>query len=626
MLAGAFPEGIRAAAAWVERDHPAVPEPNPQWAPRGAEELMRRFRAGASPAARRLATYLAAVPLVLPLMLTVQRTMLPGGGPSELAEVLLSGLLSHADPAGAGNTVYLGDGTGNVAGVEDGPLKDGPWYDFAPGVRELLLNLLSRDEAALILKLASAHVERAFGAGSPNFPALAVGHLIGAGSAPAARPAPGEPPGPAGPPAPFAAVPALVVRRFLPVTAVRPRTYGTRLAEARALHARYETGGDAGALHEAVAVLRELAADRRGPETDQVNTELGGALLSLWRLRRDPAVLDEAVALMRSCVARLGEGPPAPWLGRAHQTLGRLLRERAGIRSSGHREQEAVESLRQAERTLDRASRLLVPDTDAVLEAVLERAAVLHELWGLIGDDRLLHEAVGGLRAMAGAQSFWAPHTADLHLQLGRVLLTLAATAPAEREERRRGYAADAVEELTAARKLLDVEPDGPSRMSALLLDLARARELTGDAGASVPATLEEALRASEYAPATRPTVLTRLGEAWRARFAAGDGDMALARSLGFLRRAAGETATGSAERAAVLETLGATLLDLAGSGAPDGLPAAREAVDMLRETVLTTPGTDPGRSERQLLLDRALDAWRRAERTVAEADGAPPG
>lgn len=88
-------------------------------------------------------------------MQLVQRTMLPQSGPSELAEVLLSGLLSRADGGGG----------------------RGQWYAFEPGVQEALLGPLGRDEALLVLKHCSEYIETRFGKGGPNFPALAFAQL-----------------------------------------------------------------------------------------------------------------------------------------------------------------------------------------------------------------------------------------------------------------------------------------------------------------------------------------------------------------------------------------------------------------------------------------------------------------
>ncbi|MER7349269.1 FxSxx-COOH system tetratricopeptide repeat protein [Streptomyces aurantiacus] len=77
-------------------------------------EKVARFRVWASPEAFALAVRLAAVPLDLPVITTIQRETLPESGPEHLAEILMSGLVE--------------------------PLPgDGRCYIFLPGVREELL-------------------------------------------------------------------------------------------------------------------------------------------------------------------------------------------------------------------------------------------------------------------------------------------------------------------------------------------------------------------------------------------------------------------------------------------------------------------------------------------------------
>jgi len=63
-----------------------------------AAEVVRRFRAGVSPTAFKLACYLSAAWLNLPVMRLVQRVMLPESDTSHLAEVFLSGLLRRSTP------------------------------------------------------------------------------------------------------------------------------------------------------------------------------------------------------------------------------------------------------------------------------------------------------------------------------------------------------------------------------------------------------------------------------------------------------------------------------------------------------------------------------------------------
>ncbi|WP_243794693.1 tetratricopeptide repeat protein [Saccharopolyspora gloriosae] len=86
-------------------------------------DRVRYFRRGATPDAFRLAGYLTAVPLNLPIMRLVQRIMLPASRPSHLAEVLLSGMLRIAP---------------------DGPETR---YEFVDGVHAELAGHLARSEA-----------------------------------------------------------------------------------------------------------------------------------------------------------------------------------------------------------------------------------------------------------------------------------------------------------------------------------------------------------------------------------------------------------------------------------------------------------------------------------------------
>jgi tetratricopeptide (TPR) repeat protein len=105
-----------------------------------AEEVMRAFRTSASPKARRLASYCAAVPLTLPIMRLVQDAMIPGGNQAELAEVLLSGLVvkASAPPSDC----------------------DGINYDFLPGVREVLLSSVSNSDVLYLLTRVSDFVSQ----------------------------------------------------------------------------------------------------------------------------------------------------------------------------------------------------------------------------------------------------------------------------------------------------------------------------------------------------------------------------------------------------------------------------------------------------------------------------------
>ncbi|WP_431676348.1 SAV_2336 N-terminal domain-related protein [Kitasatospora sp. KL5] len=116
--------------------------------PVGFEE----FLAQAQPGVFRLAAYLAAAPLNLAVMRLVQTAMLPGSPPSDLAEIVFSGLLHKVPGRSAGDALDHA-------------------YEFAPGVRERLLSTLRRDEAAEVVALVSAHVERNARASGTRFTA-----------------------------------------------------------------------------------------------------------------------------------------------------------------------------------------------------------------------------------------------------------------------------------------------------------------------------------------------------------------------------------------------------------------------------------------------------------------------
>ncbi|WP_415956706.1 SAV_2336 N-terminal domain-related protein [Streptomyces sp. 021-4] len=125
---------------------------------RDAPALVERFRDEASQSAFELAGYFAAAPLVLPVMRLVQRVMMPRSRPSHLAEVFLSGLLGRAD------------GGAPLPGED----PDLTLYDFRPGVRDVLLGTLTRQESLRTLDVVgqvSGRVAQRLG-GSLNFRAL----------------------------------------------------------------------------------------------------------------------------------------------------------------------------------------------------------------------------------------------------------------------------------------------------------------------------------------------------------------------------------------------------------------------------------------------------------------------
>ncbi|WP_399932962.1 SAV_2336 N-terminal domain-related protein [Streptomyces kanamyceticus] len=91
-------------------------------------ERVLRFQAAASPTAADLAAHVALSVPALPVMRLIQQRVTPGSRPSDLAEVLLSGLLEPVD-------------------AERG------LYDFVPGARTALLETLPRPESLAVADL-----------------------------------------------------------------------------------------------------------------------------------------------------------------------------------------------------------------------------------------------------------------------------------------------------------------------------------------------------------------------------------------------------------------------------------------------------------------------------------------
>ncbi|PDW02245.1 hypothetical protein CJ255_15005, partial [Candidatus Viridilinea mediisalina] len=97
------------------------------------QERLDRFRALASPQARKLAEYLAMAPLSLPIMQLVRQTMMPKEADHEhLAEVILGGLMRSNGPA------------------EQRPAYAALHYTFIDGVDELLRHALPLDAAVKV--------------------------------------------------------------------------------------------------------------------------------------------------------------------------------------------------------------------------------------------------------------------------------------------------------------------------------------------------------------------------------------------------------------------------------------------------------------------------------------------
>ncbi|MGW1049656.1 SAV_2336 N-terminal domain-related protein [Streptomyces sp. NPDC002521] len=279
LVSGATGQSLAAAAGWVRADHPASGAPVRAAEERSGEERVRAFWRQASSEARRLAVYLSAVPLYLPVMQLVQHAMLAGSGPDVLSEVLLSGLLRRREDADDPRAVR---------------------YDFLPDVASELRSRLSLDEAELLFKHCSEYVERKFGRSARNFPALAGAFLRGAVPPDGELPAGAEEREPAGLRA-FAEVSAEVLRdlgarlRPVPVAAAAGQTPGELLELGRRALARFHEEGLTRELDAAVGYFGMAATDDRpDTERDSALEDLADALLTRWRVRRVGDDLREA--------------------------------------------------------------------------------------------------------------------------------------------------------------------------------------------------------------------------------------------------------------------------------------------------------------------------------------------
>lgn len=122
----------------AEPAHEAAYEtPGPQGPFPDPLDAVERFRANASPTAQRLAAHLAAVPLTLPVMTLVRRSLLRDSEHSHLAEVALGGLFA---PWGAEQVAEQAE------------------FQFLPGVREALLGSQLRGDVAAVRELVRRRV------------------------------------------------------------------------------------------------------------------------------------------------------------------------------------------------------------------------------------------------------------------------------------------------------------------------------------------------------------------------------------------------------------------------------------------------------------------------------------
>ncbi|WP_030667973.1 SAV_2336 N-terminal domain-related protein, partial [Streptomyces rimosus] len=141
------------------------PEQDPPRPAGPAEELVAHFRGAFSPESYRLAVRLSAInPLTVPLMQLVRAATMTDAGPTQVAEILLGGLLERVtDPRRAPSLGPLGGPLGAGAGQ--------PVYNFRPGVRELLFSGLGTQQSLAVVEAVGRALEPYMGR-LPDFPAL----------------------------------------------------------------------------------------------------------------------------------------------------------------------------------------------------------------------------------------------------------------------------------------------------------------------------------------------------------------------------------------------------------------------------------------------------------------------
>jgi tetratricopeptide (TPR) repeat protein len=603
LLAGTGAGEVPAAVGWVRPDQPATPgSARRTSAPPAA--LVRRFRSAASPAAAQLAVYLAAAPLFLPVMQLVQRTMLPDSGPAELAEVLLSGLLTRSS----------GDDPG-----------DHRWYEFADGVRDELLTPLGRDEALLVLKHCSEYVEQRFGKSGPNFPALAITQLTegpsdrisDAAVASAAREtARAERDLAAGDesPQPFAEVAARVLERFMPLPESGGQDRGsavrssTAVRRARDLVARFTHEGMVQNLLDAVKLLRDAAAEERVRGSDpELWSELAQQLITLWRVRGGAALLREAQEAAETAAAHPGSVP-------ARAVRARVFQAAAEDRAAAGDERGALELLRRADREFTAVCAAPGLDPQEVLGATLERVQVLEDQWQLSGDAGLLQETVGMLEAFSDSWPPADPRPSALPLAHGRALLRLAGAA---RElEREQVYAHQAAESFVAGIDALEREQAGSEAVIGATLSLVDAHLLAGGRLPEAQGLVDRAMSATRDR-LLRAAFLVRAGRIRVARHTEGGPPGELEAAAGRFAEACRLTARDRAEYSDLVAEWGAALLGRA--ALPGGEPFVNRAVLVLRDCRMETPEGDPRLPGRLLMLGRALVLRYRAEQDLVD-------
>ena len=125
----------------------------PPAAPSAAERV-QRFRTTTSLMAQRLAELMSAAPVSPPIVDLIRQTLLRGSEPVHVAEVYMGGLMEAREVEAL---------EGNGTALE---------YDFAPGVRTILADALSRTKTESVLDAVSRYISERLGLNTRSFEAL----------------------------------------------------------------------------------------------------------------------------------------------------------------------------------------------------------------------------------------------------------------------------------------------------------------------------------------------------------------------------------------------------------------------------------------------------------------------
>lgn len=114
------------------------------YTPAEIDALWNDFRHSATPSTQRLASYLAAAPLVMPVMRMIERALVPDAAPWQIAELAMSGLICR----------WV-----NCLNTEIERME----YEFLPGIRERLLQDAGELRRRQVVRLLTDYVGRRFG-------------------------------------------------------------------------------------------------------------------------------------------------------------------------------------------------------------------------------------------------------------------------------------------------------------------------------------------------------------------------------------------------------------------------------------------------------------------------------